>query len=143
MKSMSFKILSAGWVFIVLLSGTSCLSQSHQQDPARNGLSRDVDVSTFSQLIHQKEDVQILDVRTPEEWAAGIIPGAKKMNLHDPDFTTQLQALDKERPVLVYCRSGARSANAMKQMINMGFKEVYNLEGGILAWQTAQQPVSR
>lgn len=140
---MSFKILAAGWVFIVLLSGTSCLSQSHQQDPAQNVVYKDIDVPTFSLYINEKQNSQILDVRTPAEWAQGIIPGAKKMNLHDPDFTTQLQALDMDRPVLVYCRSGARSENAMKLMVKMGFKEVYNLEGGILAWQSAQQPVSR
>lgn len=80
-------------------------------------------------------NAQLLDVRTPSETAQGIIPGATKINLHDADFEQRLQELDKSRPVFVYCRSGARSGNAMSLMHKAGFKEVYNLSGGILAWQ--------
>ena len=83
---------------------------------------------------------QILDVRTPEEWAEGIIEGATMMNFYDDDFEAQLEKLDKEKSVAVYCRSGGRSGNAMDMMAKNGFKVVYNLEGGTTAWEAASKP---
>ncbi len=99
-------------------------------------INKDVDVVEFKKLISSNEG-QILDVRTPEEWNQGIIEGATKMNYYDNDFKKQLAKLDENKPVYVYCKSGGRSGNAAKQMQRMGFKTVYNLLGGITAWNTA------
>jgi len=87
--------------------------------------------------------VQLLDVRTPGEIAQGKIAGALEIDINDADFKQKVSKLDKEKPVLVYCRSGARSGNAMRQMTAMGFKQVYNLAGGINAWQGSGQKVVR
>jgi len=76
-------------------------------------------------------------VRTPDEWASGTIKGATKMNFFDKDFNAQLEKLDKTKPVYVYCKSGGRSGKATKQMKKMGFTAVYNLVGGIGAWDAA------
>ena len=80
-------------------------------------------------------NLQLIDVRTPEEFAQGHIDGALNLNFYDDDFTQQLeQKLDKNRPVMLYCRSGNRSGQAASQMVTMGFKELYDLKGGFMAW---------
>ena len=76
----------------------------------------------------------ILDVRTPEEWAEGTIPKAEKMNYHDDDFASQVESLDKTKPVYIYCKRGGRSSSAAEILKEKGFKKVYNLDGGITAW---------
>lgn len=86
--------------------------------------------------------VQILDVRTPEEWSEGYIKGAKLVTYPAEDFTEKAtKALDPEKPVLVYCRSGGRSAKAAKLLLDAGFKDVRDLAGGITAWEEAGKPV--
>jgi rhodanese-related sulfurtransferase len=77
----------------------------------------------------------LLDVRTPEEWVEGIIPEAVTINIMAPDFPAQVAKLDKSKHYFVYCRSGARSANACSFMARQGFTTLHNLEGGIMKWQ--------
>jgi thioredoxin 1 len=88
--------------------------------------------------------VQILDVRTKEEFATGHIAKARLIPWTDTDFRTRaVKELDPEKPVLVYCHSGGRSAEAAAELVKLGFKEVRNLEGGILGWQQAANPVTK
>ena len=94
----------------------------------------DMDVEHFAQYI-TNGDVQLVDVRTPEEYAEGDIEGARNIDVFDDDFLEEAQkSLDKSRPVAVYCRSGKRSADAARKLSANGF-QVTNLEGGILAWK--------
>ena len=79
----------------------------------------------------------ILDVRTPQEVGQGKIDGAININFYDPDFKEQLNKLDKNKKYLIYCRSGARSSRALALTKELGFKEAYDLKGGILAWYKA------
>ena len=82
------------------------------------------------------ENFQLLDVRTPEEYNQGHIEGAMNINFYDEDFARQLeQNLNKDKPVMLYCRSGRRSAKAAGQLGAMGFKEIYDLKGGFLDWK--------
>ncbi|MCA0336672.1 MAG: rhodanese-like domain-containing protein [Actinobacteria bacterium] len=84
-----------------------------------------------------KPGVTILDVRTPEEFAAGYIPGAINVDLNGPDFKGEVGKLPKDGEYAVYCRSGNRSATALAQMKELGFTNAYHLAGGIGAWQAA------
>lgn len=99
-------------------------------------IKEDVTVEKFAALMAKNES-QIVDVRTPGEWAEGTIKNAAKINFYDENFKSQLNKLDKEKPVYVYCKSGGRSGKAAKQMEEMGFKKVYNLIGGMDAWKGA------
>lgn len=90
----------------------------------------DIDVKEFKANFEGKENIQLLDVRTPEEIAEGKIEGAGENNFLGPNFVKDLDKLDKNVPVVVYCRSGGRSAKAAAIMREKGFKEVYNLLGG-------------
>jgi len=101
---------------------------------------KSIGVNDFASLIKDAE-VQLVDVRTPEEFQEGHIDGAKLINVKADDFLAlATQALDKEKAVAVYCRSGRRSANAAKLLAKEGFR-VTNLLGGIKAWQSEGQPV--
>ncbi|GGD24287.1 hypothetical protein GCM10011343_13100 [Flavobacterium orientale] len=82
-----------------------------------------------------KGEVQLVDVRTPEEFSEGAIGHALNNNVNGPDFETEILKLDKTQPVYVYCRSGARSQIAAKKMVDLGFTEVIDLEGGYLNWK--------
>ena len=79
----------------------------------------------------------LVDVRRPDEFAAGHLPGAVNIEVTAPDFDQRTAALDKSRPTSVYCRSGARSATAAGQLTTAGFAQVSNLMGGVLDWPDA------
>ncbi|MFZ5554731.1 MAG: rhodanese-like domain-containing protein [Bacteroidota bacterium] len=83
----------------------------------------------------------VLDVRTTEECAEGMIADAVNMDVNGPDFEKKIEALDKNKPVYVYCRKGRRGESAMEIMKEKGFTNVYNLDGGIVAWIEAGKPV--
>ena len=86
--------------------------------------------------------VQLLDVRTKEEWAEGHLKGAKWVPLAEEGFVDKAKAvLDPKKPVVVYCRSGGRSAKATKLLRDAGFTTVHDMAGGIVAWEKEGKPV--
>ena len=84
-----------------------------------------------------------LDVRTLEEFNEVRIAGASNLDFYAPDFSDRLDTLDKTLPYFVYCRSGNRSGQTLDIMRDLGFEEVYNLDGGIVAWNEAGLPVEQ
>jgi len=88
------------------------------------------------QILLQDSLLQIIDVRTPQEFAEGHIKSAKNINVQSATFTTDITALDKGKPVLVYCRSGKRGLKSANKLMKAGFTKIYNLEGGILKWKS-------
>ena len=79
----------------------------------------------------------LVDVRRPDEFAVGHLPGAVNLEVTAPDFGQRVAALDKTKPTYVYCRSGALSAKAAAQLTTAGFAQVSNLLGGALDWPDA------
>ena len=108
---------------------------SCQALPDQHVLSVDVNVEDFAALIDTSGFGFLMDVRTDAEFIEGHLKGATQLNFYEAYFETSLDAMDKDIPVFVYCRSGGRSGKAAKKMKEKGFKSVYNLEGGIIAWQ--------
>ena len=89
----------------------------------------------FDKAIRQK-GIQLLDVRRPAEYEESHIKGATLANWEDrASFESHAEHLDKDKPVYVYCRSGKRSSDAANFLSEQGFKNVVNLEGGILGWK--------
>ena len=80
------------------------------------------------------EDVQLIDVRTPAEFAEGHIENAKNIDFYSANFDLQIDALDKSIPVILYCKSGRRSAKCVSKLNLKGFKVIYDLQGGINHW---------
>ena len=91
----------------------------------------------FAEKIKTTADAQILDVRTPEEFTSEHLDNATNINWLADDFEKSTQKLDKSEAVFVYCKSGARSAKAAAKLEALGFKKIYQLEGGILKWNSA------
>ncbi len=87
----------------------------------------------FAEALRQPDAV-LVDVRRPDEFAAGHLPGAVNLDVTAPDFGQRIARLDNTRPTCVYCRSGARSAAAASQLTAAGFARVANLLGGALNW---------
>lgn len=80
-------------------------------------------------------DVQLIDVRTPEEYNEGYIENAKNINFYSNTFGSEIEALDKQSPVIVYCKKGGRSAKSVIKLKEAGFTKIYDLEGGISKWK--------
>lgn len=83
------------------------------------------------------DDIVTIDVRTPDEVASGTIGDALAIDWNSADFAETVAVLDRSQAYLVYCRSGNRSRGAVEKMLDLGFEEVYELEGGIVAWVQA------
>jgi rhodanese-related sulfurtransferase len=88
------------------------------------------------QDLRKDENAVIIDVRTPAEKNDGVIPGYNMIPLTSPDFVDQINKLEKGKKYLVYCRSGNRSGQACAMMADIGFDNLYNLSGGIGAWNS-------
>ncbi|MDR2915037.1 MAG: rhodanese-like domain-containing protein [Tannerella sp.] len=93
----------------------------------------------FEKLIREDADIQLVDVRRPDEYAAGHLDKAILINVLDSGFVTQAELLlDKSKPVAVYCRSGKRSKDAAEKLSGRGFK-VYELNSGYNGWVDYQK----
>lgn len=113
------------------LSLTCCSAQS----------DRMVNVAALQAELKPGNTVQLVDVRTPQEWGTGHIDGALHIDWFDDDFKVRVAKLDKEKPVRLYCAAGGRSEEAREVMREMGFKDVKDLDGGISAWKKAGAPL--
>ncbi len=80
-------------------------------------------------------EITLLDVRTPEEYSQGHIENAVNVNWFDEGFDKQVEKIDKDKTIYVYCKVGGRSAKAQQKLLSMGYKDVVNLEGGYDAYK--------
>jgi len=93
---------------------------------------------TPTQLLSRQNQLRIIDVRSWLEYAMGHIPSAERLNQN-----RILKTIPKDQPIAITCLSGHRSAIAAQWLIKQGYSKVYNLQGGLLAWQSAGLPVKR
>lgn len=84
----------------------------------------------------------ILDVRTQSEFAGGHIKGSVNMDFHSPAFQEMLGRMERDKKYILYCRSGIRSANAVTKMQGMGFKDVCDIRGGVIGWNSEKLPLN-
>jgi rhodanese-related sulfurtransferase len=93
-----------------------------------------IEPKAFAEKIKTTENPQILDVRTPEEFNADHLENAGNVNWLGDSFVQDSEKYDKTKPVFVYCRSGARSKKATAKLEELGFENIYEMEGGFLKW---------
>lgn len=115
-------------LFFVLLLNISC---AQTQTPS----SKPITSITAKEL----EDVVLLDVRTPEEYSQGHLQNSLNINWFDASFAQQLEVIDKDETIYVYCKVGGRSAKAQQKLQSLGYKNVVNLEGGYDAYKQKNQ----
>lgn len=113
--------------FAILMSLISCTQNAKVQ--------HQIDAAQTERMLKEDASVQLVDLRTPGELQeTGKIAGAKLINYNSPDFESQMAQLDKEKPLIIYCAVGGRSARALPQVQKMGFKQVYEYAGGMRDW---------
>ena len=105
-------------------------------------LATDLQPAEFVQAMHL-DQVQLVDVRTAAERDQGYVEGSLHLDWTAHDFAERFAMLDPTRPVLLYCRSGGRSAQALAYLQERGFPQVHHLVGGMLAWEKGGLPVAR
>ncbi len=93
------------------------------------------------QELSKLEGVQLVDVRTPSEYNDGHIAKSQNIDFWSPEFNQNIDGLDKSKPVIVYCKSGGRSAKCAAKLKEKGFKKIYDLDGGFLKWIFEGMPV--
>lgn len=96
---------------------------------------QDISVDVAKDILDHRPEVIFLDVRTPEEIAQGMVPGAQTADVKSSSFESIIDLLDPDTEYVVYCRSGKRSVRASKVMLSKGFTKVKNMEGGYNAWK--------
>lgn len=135
------KIMGISLGMFICLFLSFCNTEKSQKTSSEtqvqsNSFGKDIDIVEFEKLM-SKEGITLVDVRTPEEIAAGHIEGAIRIDYKADNFKEEIGKLDRDGEYLLYCRSGNRSGKTMKLMKGMGFQKMYNLEGGYLAWSEA------
>jgi rhodanese-related sulfurtransferase len=125
-------------LFAVLVVGVALLSACSSNSTAA---IVNMDVSEFADVI-TNQDIVILDVRTPAEFASGRIANAINIDAESGNFVAEIQALDKTKTYAVYCRSGRRSGVAAETMANAGFTSLYNMNGGTIDWTNSGFPLT-
>ncbi|GAB2629628.1 thioredoxin domain-containing protein [Emticicia sediminis] len=125
-------IIVALFAFTIILNSCS----TGQTQNAKINLS----AGEFAEKIKELPNAPIIDVRTPDEFSGGHLQNAQNIDISGSGFEQQIEKLDKSKPVFVYCLSGGRSASAASAMRGAGFKEIYELDGGIMKWRGANLP---
>lgn len=125
-------------VFLLLVGCITRFRTKNNTPPLLAPAYTTVGVQEFQNLITDPDvNIQLLDVRSRDEYDDGHIGVAQLIDVNDEDFVDRaLAVLDMQRPVAVYCRSGRRSARAARLLVDKGFK-VTNLDGGVMAWLDA------
>ncbi|MBF4470392.1 rhodanese-like domain-containing protein [Flavobacterium sp. HJJ] len=118
------------YLFIISFIVFSCSGQTSTN-------VKTIDVTSYSEKIKATPNAQILDVRTPDEYAKGHIENSDNVDFLSSTFVLKTDKYDKTKPVFVYCKSGGRSAKASAKLAELGFTSIYNLDGGMLKWEAA------
>ena len=147
---MAFQHILGGFVVLVLTTPVALGADPAPKPAEKPAASTEVEVkrialAEFEKMRADKDDksIVILDVRTPEEWKDGRIPGAVHINWRDRDFNEQVAKLDKSKKYLVYCLKGVRSHAAAERMATLGFTKLYNFAGGWSEYSKAGKPVEK
>jgi thioredoxin len=122
---------------VILLLTFSVGFLACQPNPRKNENYQRVSAQEFAQKLQANTNAQILDVRTEGEFADRHLAKSLNINYNSGDFAQKIAQLDKTKPTFVYCLSGGRSRGAAAILLEAGFKQIYDLEGGVLAWQKA------
>lgn len=117
-------------ILILIITGISAFSSEYQN----------VDAKTFQKLIQSGKGV-IVDVRTSGEYSRGHIEGSTLISINDKAAVKKVNLLQKDKPVYLYCLSGSRSRSVAAYLSKNGFSHVYNLQRGIMEWQSYGLPL--
>ncbi len=127
-------------LFAVMLTMVSAQAEEEQVTAVDK-----IEVTDAKEYVARHDNAIIMDVRTPVEYDMSHITGAMNVNVQDDDFESMVAGLDKDKTYLVHCTknpAGGRSSRALETLQQMGFKNLYSLEGGYIAWKEAELPLT-
>ena len=116
-----------------LLAGCASKENKESNSLPETGTTN-MEPQAFMSRLSATSNAILLDVRTPEEVAEGFIKGAMNIDYTDSSFAEKIRGLYKSKTYFVYCKSGKRTAGAVDQMEQSGFKNIYTLDGGYTSW---------
>ena len=116
------------------------LTEKHGQEQGPLSV-RHVSVQEFKKLMETLNDEVVIDLRTPDEIDQGKIEGSIEIDFFSDGFEPAITALDRDKVYLLYCGSGGRSGETSELMSKLGFRKIYNMEGGFKAWRKNKLPV--
>jgi rhodanese-related sulfurtransferase len=119
--------------FMILISFAFISCAQNSKKSSQNG-EQVIHFISPQELQARLDTIQLIDIRTPQEFQSGHLENAVNINYFDADFLTKINQLDKSKEVYIYCRSGNRSNSAIRKLENSGFPKIYDLKGGILNW---------
>lgn len=101
---------------------------------------KEIQFSELAAIVESTPDIQLIDVRSIQEFESGHIQGAKHISISNKgEFAAQIRLLDREQPLYLYCHSGVRSKRAAAIITSWGFKEIYDFTGGWSTWKKLKQ----
>ena len=130
MKPFFITLIIAGLLFI------NCNAQKSEK-------VKTIATIEFKKKLENTEKPQLVDVRSPEEFNAEHLKNAININWNNPDFEEKIKSLNKDKPIFVYCKAGGRSIKAAARLADLGFIQIYNLDGGIMSWDSENLPIKK
>ena len=135
-KSGIFYLASAALIALLFFNISLAGCKTQESKPAS---ITNVTADEVYKMLSSNKDYFILDVRSKEEFDSGHIEGAYLLPVSE--LENRLAELPQDKPIIVYCRSGSRSTSAANILLEKGFKEIFNMTGGITEWQSKGFPV--
>ncbi|MCQ1538547.1 rhodanese-like domain-containing protein [Methanocalculus taiwanensis] len=135
-------ILPAAVILLMLLAASGCMSQGESTDNSEVPTLQTITAEEAIILIELDPTLTIIDLRRSDEYAAAHIPGAVNIDISS-SFADNVETLDRNGSYLLYCTAGGKSSSALRIMGEQGFMRVYNLGGGISAWERAGGAIAR
>ena len=129
---------------LLIFVGVLALSLAQADDDSQD-LVTTIEVNAAKEFVARHENAVIMDVRTPVEYEMSHIPGAVNVNVQDESFEGMVVALDPTKTYIVHCArnpGNGRSNRALETLQSLGFKHLYSLEGGYVAWKDAELPLT-
>ena len=137
---MSFKTVISMLLFLLI----PLVAQAGKAEDADTNAIRTIEVKSANAYVGEQQDALILDVRTPAEYDLSHIPHAINLNVQDDSFAEMAAKLDRDKTYIVHCTKNpadGRSSRALATLQELGFKNLYSLEGGYVAWKDAKLPL--
>ncbi len=140
MKNKAFAAL-----FVALMTFTlSTPAPAADQEKSDTGKPiKHVKADAAGKLLKDHKEIIVIDIRTPNEFKAGHIKGARNIDFYEDDFGLAIRNLDRDKVYLVHCASGGRSGKSLELFEALKFKSVYHLDDGFKGWEKAGQPVEK
>ncbi|MCB0398195.1 MAG: rhodanese-like domain-containing protein [Winogradskyella sp.] len=123
------KIITLSLCFLALALVMGCIDNKSENSKVKLITAEEM------QKILELEDAQLVDVRTEREYEESHILNSQNIDYNSPTFEEDIAKLDKEKPVILYCKGGSRSAKCAKKLEDAGFEKIYDLDGGISKWK--------